>query len=200
MQPIETMSRLIIVLLAASSRVDAVNLRLPAKSSARQLASLVSSSLRLDRSQDGQANRTISLIGHKQEPADFEHPYVIDEKRCLNGTFHVGCVYDTQIDQRRWYHDSVAKEDRQPMTVELCYDFCVNVTGVQYFGLKRGEECYCTPFFHNTDKGAHGQCDQPCAGDDSVTCGGVEMVDIYEMHDCNNLPPKPCKKIPQVDL
>jgi hypothetical protein len=105
---------------------------------------------------------------------------------------------DTQTKQQIWYHDQIPKEDRVPMTPEICFDFCANVTGVQFFGLKRGTQCYCSPFFHNTDKGGNGECDTPCEGDTSQTCGGVNMQDIYEMHDCNNLPPLPCKKPPQM--
>eukprot|EP00929_Paragymnodinium_shiwhaense_P017573 TRINITY_DN126_c0_g1_i2.p1 TRINITY_DN126_c0_g1~~TRINITY_DN126_c0_g1_i2.p1 ORF type:complete len:3378 (+),score=908.37 TRINITY_DN126_c0_g1_i2:86-10135(+) len=177
------------------SNVDAVNLRSTIRLTGRHA---VSSSDALSFESVEKQNQTRALLQQQAEPENFPQPYTIDPKRSPTGRLHVGCVYDTQTEQQRWYDDHVAKEDRVPMTVDLCYSFCQNVTGVQYFGLKRGTKCYCTPFFHNTDKGGHGECDQPCEGDESEFCGGVEMVDVYEMHDCNNLPAQPCRKLPQV--
>merc|ERR1711933_17324 len=81
-------------------------------------------------------------------------------------------------------------------TPDLCYAFCSKVSGVQYFGLTRGDRCYCTPFFHNTGMNAHGDCDMPCVGDSSQMCGGMERSDVYVLHDCKNLPDLPCKRAP----
>jgi len=127
----------------------------------------------------------------------FPHPYSIDPMRCPTGMWQVGCVLDTQTDAQIWYKNEIAKEDRVPMTPELCFHFCKNVSGVQFMGLRNGDECYCTPFYHNTDKGGHGACDLPCTGDTSRMCGGQEMIDIYQLHDCNNLPAVPCKHPPR---
>jgi len=123
----------------------------------------------------------------------FPSVYSIDPMRCPTGMWQVGCVYDTQTDAQIWYKKEIPKEDQVPMTPELCFHFCKNVSGVQFMGLHRGDDCYCTPFFHNTNKGGHGDCDSPCTGDNSRMCGGPEMVDIYQLHDCNNLPALPCK-------
>jgi len=106
-------------------------------------------------------NHSLSLIGgnaaaHPEGLPHFERQYVIDKKRCPTGRMHIGCVLDTQYKQQIWYHDHIAKEDMPTgtatsgvvqMTPELCYEFCHKIEGVQFFGLKRGEQCYCTPFF-----------------------------------------------------
>jgi len=124
----------------------------------------------------------------------FPFPENISPKRCPTGNYHVGCFYDTQLAHRRWYDEEVPKENRVKMTPDLCYAFCSKVSGVQYFGLTRGDRCYCTPFFHNTGMNAHGDCDMPCVGDFSQMCGGMERSDVYVLHDCKNLPDLPCKK------
>eukprot|EP00929_Paragymnodinium_shiwhaense_P066503 TRINITY_DN3336_c0_g1_i3.p1 TRINITY_DN3336_c0_g1~~TRINITY_DN3336_c0_g1_i3.p1 ORF type:complete len:3781 (+),score=899.34 TRINITY_DN3336_c0_g1_i3:54-11396(+) len=185
-----------------ASPANAVNLRFSTRGTGKALGRVAIHNAVGDYalSESGQ-NRSLALLSKhegEQEPEGFPAPYAIDPMRCVSGRLHVGCVLDTQIEQQRWYSEIVPKEDQEPMTVEVCYRFCNNVTGVQYFGLKGGRDCYCTPFFHNTDKGANGECDQPCEGDNNEMCGGLNMIDIYEMHDCNNLPPMPCKKLPQV--
>mmetsp|Transcript_58452 Transcript_58452/g.153017 ORF Transcript_58452/g.153017 Transcript_58452/m.153017 type:complete len:3030 (+) Transcript_58452:146-9235(+) len=126
----------------------------------------------------------------------FDEPFNINPKRCVTGYWHVGCKHDIQLDERRTYRDLVPKEDRVPMTVEVCWNFCKNVSGAQFFGLGRGSECYCTPHFDDDKDYADAVCDQPCDGDTGRMCGGDRLQDIYEMHDCNNLPSMPCKKPP----
>jgi hypothetical protein len=145
------------------------------------------------------SNRTgLDPLIHASDPGNFKKPYAISKKRCPTGRMYVGCVMDSQTKAQIWYKDHVPKTDRVAMSPQVCYDFCWQVAGVSFFGLRRGDECYCTPFFHNTDKGNHGECDQPCSADNSQMCGGVNMISIYEMHDCDNLPAVPCKKLPQV--
>merc|ERR1719217_1206542 len=126
----------------------------------------------------------------------FPWPYTIDDERCPTGWWRVGCVKDTQNDQKRWYHLSVPKEDQEPISVKVCATWCKNVTGTQFFGVENGDKCYCTPFFHDTNKGGNGACDLPCVGNNAEMCGGQYLTDIYQMHDCNNLPPVPCKVPP----
>eukprot|EP00972_Heterocapsa_arctica_P102422 15092141-Heterocapsa_arctica.AAC.1 len=63
----------------------------------------------------------------KLEP--FPKLYNIDPARCASGMWRVGCVLDTQIDEQRWYHEIVPKEDRVAMTPEICFAFCRNSSG-----------------------------------------------------------------------
>jgi CUB/sushi domain-containing protein len=125
----------------------------------------------------------------------FPGPYAINDMRCVTGKWRVGCMDDIQTKQQIWYRKEVAKEDQVPMTPELCFWFCRNVSGVQFMGLRNGDECYCTPFFQQ-GPGGKGECDMPCTGDNSRMCGGQTMSDVYEMHDCKNLPPVNCMKPP----
>lgn len=126
----------------------------------------------------------------------FPWPYTIDDERCPTGYWRVGCVKDTQNAQKRWYHLAVPSEDQEPISVKVCGTWCKNVTGSQFFGVENGDKCYCTPYFHNTNSGGNGKCDMPCVGDNSQMCGGQYMTDVYEIHDCNNLPAVPCKVAP----
>jgi hypothetical protein len=133
-------------------------------------------------------------------PGDkFIEPYNIDPKRCPTGFWRVGCFMDSQqlrkVVPHVLYKDIVPKEDRLPMTPRVCFEFCQNVSGSQFMGLEHGFECFCTPWFEQST-GGHNECDNPCEGDSSVMCGGNTMVDVYEIHDCNNLPAVPCKKPP----
>jgi hypothetical protein len=130
-------------------------------------------------------------------PKPFADHANIAPLRCPTGDSLVGCFLDSQMEHRRYYHEHVPAEDRVPMTPAICYDFCKNASGVQFFGLQRGDLCYCSPFFHDTGKEGHGECDMPCAGEQTQMCGGEEKANIYEMHDCNNLPSLKCVNPPQ---
>jgi len=125
-------------------------------------------------------------------------PWNISPKRCATGYMHVGCVKDTQFKMRRWYDKHVEKEDRESMTPEVCWNFCQNVSGAQFFGLENGNRCYCTPTFHSgMEVREEDICDMPCEGDATQMCGGNKgQQDMYEMHDCQNMPSMPCKKPP----
>lgn len=131
----------------------------------------------------------------KEEFPVFPKPYTIDEERRCTGYWEVGCMMDKQTGARFYYTDHVPKEDRQPMTHEVCWNFCKNVTGVQAFGLLEGRECFCTPFFHYSQGGGGiGQCTEVCEGNAAQYCGGMSKALIFQMHDCNNLPATPCNR------
>jgi CUB/sushi domain-containing protein len=127
----------------------------------------------------------------------FPAAHNINPKRCPTGHARLGCMSDGQTKQQRWYREVVPKMDRLPMTPELCFDFCKNVSGVQFFGLKGGNDCYCTPFFQDVSTGG-GECEAPCEGDNTRTCGGVKYEEVFSMHDCSNMPILPCKKLTMV--
>eukprot|EP00428_Durinskia_dybowskii_P057310 CAMPEP_0170323550 /NCGR_PEP_ID=MMETSP0116_2-20130129/62586_1 /TAXON_ID=400756 /ORGANISM="Durinskia baltica, Strain CSIRO CS-38" /LENGTH=688 /DNA_ID=CAMNT_0010576475 /DNA_START=414 /DNA_END=2476 /DNA_ORIENTATION=+ len=144
------------------------------------------------------------------------------EKVLKDGFYQVDCVKDMMFHHGDKFHDNkfdydagkvadvsivhydtyVAKEDQEPMTVEVCWNFCKNVSGAQFFGLRRGAECYCTPAFDSFSGGNDDAtaCDQPCDGNPSQMCGGDRHEDMYEMHDCNNLPAVSCKTPPMTPM
>mmetsp|Transcript_93048 Transcript_93048/g.233888 ORF Transcript_93048/g.233888 Transcript_93048/m.233888 type:complete len:1923 (-) Transcript_93048:10-5778(-) len=125
----------------------------------------------------------------------FEGYYNINPKRRPTGYLHVGCVHDISK-ERRYYTDFVAQEERQSMTVDLCWNFCQGSSGAQFFAIGRGSECYCASFFHDDGQYTDETCHLACDGDKKLGCGGDHLVDMYGMHSEDNLPPVPCKKPP----
>ncbi|CAB1115398.1 unnamed protein product [Ectocarpus sp. CCAP 1310/34] len=67
------------------------------------------------------------------------------------------------------------------MTPMMCEDFCRS-SGADIFGVEFGHQCFCGDS-RDTDLARYGTtvCDHPCAGDDSVTCGGHLAVDAFFM-------------------
>merc|ERR1719409_1534511 len=70
-----------------------------------------------------------------------------------------------------WYHDFTPKEDQVAMRASVCFDFCSTIKDMHYFGLTRGRECYCTPYYRPAGDAATGNCDAPCEGYMSEMCG-----------------------------
>jgi hypothetical protein len=125
-----------------------------------------------------------------------------------DGYFHVRCMMDKMETAADWhdelqrehkynidtnvtivrYTDRVDSEKQQAMTPSVCFEFCRTVPDMLHFGLTRGRDCYCTPYFMQGT--GDGVCDAGCEGDSSITCGNTNgMADIYEMHACNDAIP-----------
>merc|ERR1719487_49854 len=123
-----------------------------------------------------------------------------------DGYFHLRCMMDKMETAADWhdelqrehkynidtnvtivrYTDRVDVEKQQSMTPSICFEFCRTVPDMLHFGLTRGRECYCTPYFMQGP--GDGVCDAGCEGDSSITCGNTDgMADIYEMHACNDV-------------
>merc|ERR1719310_416043 len=123
-----------------------------------------------------------------------------------DGYFHLRCMMDKMETAADWhdelqrehkynidtnvsivrYTDRVDVEKQQSMTPGICFEFCRTVPDMLHFGLTRGRECYCTPYFMQGT--GDGVCDAGCEGDSSITCGNTNgMVDMYEMHACNDV-------------
>jgi hypothetical protein len=123
-----------------------------------------------------------------------------------DGYFHLRCMMDKMETAADWhdelqrehkynidtnvtivrYTDRVDVEKQVSMTPSVCFEFCRTVPDMLHFGLTRGRECYCTPYFMQGT--GDGVCDAGCAGDSSITCGNTAgMADIYEMHACNDV-------------
>ncbi|KDB24568.1 hypothetical protein H109_03536 [Trichophyton interdigitale MR816] len=64
------------------------------------------------------------------------------------------------------------------MTVATCSGLC---KGYQFFGLEYGTECYCGDTRSNSSMQApESECNQPCGGDSSETCGAGHRIAIYK--------------------
>lgn len=63
-------------------------------------------------------------------------------------------------------------------TVERCTTACYN-SGYHLAGVKNGHECFCDNRFHNGQSIVpEDECNLPCAGNSSETCGGVEHMNV----------------------
>jgi hypothetical protein len=123
-----------------------------------------------------------------------------------DGFFHVDCVKDymyyfgdthgDHADQYAiqkvsntsivLYDVMVPKQDREPMTHDVCFAFCRTVPEMMFFGIANGRSCYCTPYFRAMADDSS-QCEAVCEGDKTTTCGGRKKSAIFEMHMCNSV-------------
>jgi len=83
------------------------------------------------------------------------------------------------------YNAFVAKEDREPMTQKVCFEFCRTVPNMGFFGVVNGRSCYCTPYFNSMESDSS-QCDAGCEGDATVMCGGKSKSSVFAMHMCDS--------------
>lgn len=83
------------------------------------------------------------------------------------------------------YAAKVPKEDRQPMTQQVCFRFCRTVPNMQIFGILNGRECYCAPHY-NRLASDDSPCDATCEGDSTSVCGSKTKSSIFVMHLCGD--------------
>ena len=91
----------------------------------------------------------------------------------------VGCFKDAGDRDLSGYH-----EKRADMTPRRCVDICKS-KGFSYAGVQYAEHCFC-----GNEYGKHGtatNCDTPCAGDGSRTCGGGWANEIFRTVDLSRL-------------
>ncbi|EFE33119.1 uncharacterized protein ARB_07870 [Trichophyton benhamiae CBS 112371] len=85
-----------------------------------------------------------------------------------------GCYTDTP-ESRALTSAAFVKEN---MTIAACSSLC---KGYQFFGLEYGTECYCGDTRSNSSMQApKSECNQPCGGDSSETCGAGYRIAIYK--------------------
>uniref|UniRef100_A0A7S0ADX7 WSC domain-containing protein n=1 Tax=Pyrodinium bahamense TaxID=73915 RepID=A0A7S0ADX7_9DINO len=95
-------------------------------------------------------------------------------------SYKLGTVMNVSIVH---YTSHVAKEDRQPMTHEVCFEFCRTVPNMSNFGITNGRDCYCAPFFKPMESDSS-DCDATCEGNPSQICGGKVKSTLFSMHEC----------------
>ncbi|KAI9784611.1 MAG: hypothetical protein M1839_001833 [Geoglossum umbratile] len=109
------------------------------------------------------------------------------------GWKYIGCGHDSNDQGGRTLKGA---SNRDPgMTVENCVDFCIS-KGFSIAGLEYSNECYCDnalPQDRAPIPGVMGNCNKPCAGDTTETCGGGSRLSLYQAcpHSgpCENLAP-----------
>eukprot|EP00747_Dinoflagellata_sp_TGD_P091403 gnl/TRDRNA2_/TRDRNA2_165039_c0_seq7.p1 gnl/TRDRNA2_/TRDRNA2_165039_c0~~gnl/TRDRNA2_/TRDRNA2_165039_c0_seq7.p1 ORF type:complete len:768 (+),score=170.57 gnl/TRDRNA2_/TRDRNA2_165039_c0_seq7:54-2357(+) len=94
----------------------------------------------------------------------------------LKGSANVSVVH---------YDAHVAKEDRQEMTQNVCFEFCRTVPDMLYFGILNGRECYCAPYYKQMASDSS-ECDATCPGEPTTICGGKSKSSVFEMHFCDS--------------
>jgi hypothetical protein len=70
------------------------------------------------------------------------------------------------------------KASGQDLTIAKCQDDCW-ASGYRHAGVTGGMECYCGRFVANEHTPDQSDCNIPCAGDDSETCGGSSAMYAY---------------------
>uniref|UniRef100_A0A7S0FHF7 WSC domain-containing protein n=1 Tax=Pyrodinium bahamense TaxID=73915 RepID=A0A7S0FHF7_9DINO len=83
------------------------------------------------------------------------------------------------------YESFVIKEDRKPMTHEICFEFCRTVPDMLVFGIHNGRDCYCAPYFEPMESDST-ECDAVCPGNPTMMCGGKFKSSVFEMHECED--------------
>ncbi|KAJ4473941.1 WSC domain-containing protein [Lentinula lateritia] len=66
------------------------------------------------------------------------------------------------------------------MTVPECIEYCSS-NNWAYAGVEYASECYCDQVLHEVGSQvtAASDCNMPCTGDPSQTCGGPNLIDVY---------------------
>ncbi|CAM1505383.1 Fc.00g110200.m01.CDS01 [Cosmosporella sp. VM-42] len=86
----------------------------------------------------------------------------------------VGCFQDTGTVPALMYRSSA---NNQQMTVEKCVAECKG-NGFRYAGLKYYGVCYCGTTV-NGPQTDDSQCNLPCSGDNTETCGGNDQLSVW---------------------
>ncbi|KAK5659439.1 hypothetical protein OQA88_640 [Cercophora sp. LCS_1] len=95
----------------------------------------------------------------------------------IEGFRMLGCYDDLSAGWRTLGWDSDWQEE---LTIESCKAYCVDTLGYYFFGVEYSNECYCADFRDETSSRVDDyECDMPCAGDSSQTCGGDTRINIY---------------------
>ncbi|PMD34140.1 WSC-domain-containing protein [Hyaloscypha variabilis F] len=85
-----------------------------------------------------------------------------------------------------WRQDQLSTTN---LTVEECLFACKD-GGYDFAGVEFGQECYCGVVLGNgTLPLPSSQCNMPCTGDSSETCGGPSTLDLYVAKDLESTEP-----------
>jgi hypothetical protein len=87
--------------------------------------------------------------------------------------------------------------DSSALTTEICLSSC-KAMGMPYAGTEYSGECYCGTFLNpGSVPTTSDQCNMPCSGNPSETCGGSRILNLYYASDlvstqpCGFVPPPP---------
>lgn len=80
-------------------------------------------------------------------------------------------------------YNKASSEFTASMSIGRCFAFCSQKKGLTYFGLQKGNNCFCAKAIDATPMDS-ASCDSPCSGDAQDMCGGIEGTNVYVMIDC----------------
>jgi hypothetical protein len=143
------------------------------------------------------ANQTVGYTTNGTVAGVAPHTQVLKD-----GFWYVGCLSDAMQETGDKFGDNAVqyaqqssantsivrydtileRENQEPMTPQVCFDFCRSIPDMQFFSLIHGRECYCEHYYKKQP--GNGACDQPCEGESSSICGGQGMSSVYQMHSC----------------
>ncbi|KAK0636800.1 carbohydrate-binding WSC, partial [Bombardia bombarda] len=99
--------------------------------------------------------------------------YLIDVYRTRSPVWTTaGCYFDAV--SPRLLPDQ--KQVSGDMTVAKCLDACSEYA---FAGVEFATQCFCGPSVDGGVKASDSDCNMPCAGDASVTCGGGNRINVY---------------------
>jgi len=73
------------------------------------------------------------------------------------------------------------------MTQEVCVNGC-SETGFAYAGVKAGKACYCGQSWNGGQDLPASQCNTPCGGNSSETCGAASAYDVFLTNQTSTTP------------
>ncbi|CAN0051618.1 unnamed protein product [Scytosiphon promiscuus] len=127
----------------------------------------------------GKWNGIISAcLQHIKTPAPVPAPSL--PPASVSGVTYVGCFMDDNTGRTRYLGDQRMQDpDLTPLT---CAAFCA---GFKYMGLQYSKDCFCGDTYYTAERDAEPTdlCNMPCAGDESITCGGPWANSIYVVGD-----------------
>jgi len=99
----------------------------------------------------------------------------------IAGWTFVGCFTDNSPASRTLHSSTTVDAS---MTPAVCTAFCQgdveNPTGFSFAGAEFTQECFCDFNIQGTATQVEDEdCDFPCGGDDTLTCGGAGLISIF---------------------
>ncbi|KAF3044856.1 hypothetical protein E8E11_005397 [Didymella keratinophila] len=103
-------------------------------------------------------------------------PSPTSSKPSLSGYTYTGCIVDS-LNPRPLSAKMTSSSDN---SYESCANFC---SGYPYFGVEYSNECYCSwvlPTAPAPETKADTDCNMPCAGTSTQSCGGSNRVTVFK--------------------
>eukprot|EP01064_Diplonema_japonicum_P030264 TRINITY_DN50_c0_g1_i4.p1 TRINITY_DN50_c0_g1~~TRINITY_DN50_c0_g1_i4.p1 ORF type:complete len:1177 (+),score=258.27 TRINITY_DN50_c0_g1_i4:61-3591(+) len=90
---------------------------------------------------------------------------------------YMGCFRDYSSNRQ---FPVYAYSDSKLNSVEKCTRTCQH-NGYKYAGLQYGKQCWCGDDLSTSTRTTMSQCDDPCSGDSTQTCGGGYRNQVYSL-------------------